>query len=415
VTLKLQQPVRPILPVLLGRPPQFSISTTPVVPLPPIGFCMERSGRALSAREIERLRALQPAHLRVDLLLSSPDYPRLLEAAVLQSQQLNAPLHIALILSNDAETQLQALHDQVSRVKPRVGLWLVFHEKEEAADERWVKLARQALQDYAPAVLFAAGTLDFFTEVNRNRPAPDATAFPCFSLNPQVHAFDNATMVENLAGQAADVESAKEFSPKPVVVSPITLKIRQKPPRVDEPGKLPPDVDARQMSLFGAGWTLGSLARLATTGSVHSLTYFETVGWRGLMEAEGGSPLPDAFPSIPESVFPMYHVFADLAEFGRLYPTHSSHPLITDGLTLVDAKGRRRILIANFTGELQNVKIKTGSCTARVRYLDESTALQAMTDPETFRRETGQQSESVAGKIELKLLAFALARVDIDP
>jgi hypothetical protein len=48
VRLRLQQPVRPVLPVLLGRPPQFSISTTPVVPLPPIGFCIERSGRALS-------------------------------------------------------------------------------------------------------------------------------------------------------------------------------------------------------------------------------------------------------------------------------------------------------------------------------------------------------------------------------
>jgi hypothetical protein len=80
----------------------------------------------------------------------------------------------------------------------------------------------------------------FFTEVNRNRPPPDATAFPCFSLNPQVHAFDNATMVENLAGQAADVESAKELSPKPVVVSPITLRIRQKTPQ--DSGELSADV-----------------------------------------------------------------------------------------------------------------------------------------------------------------------------
>jgi hypothetical protein len=343
-------------------------------------------------------------------VLSSPDYPRLLEAAALQSQQLNAPLHLALILSNDAETELRTFSQQLTATKPDVGLWLIFHQKEEAASEQWVKLAQQTLRDYAPGVLFAAGTLDFFTEVNRNRPPPDATAFPCFSLNPQVHAFDNATMVENLAGQAADVESAKEFSPKPVVVSPITLRIRQKTSQ--DSGELSTDVDPRQMSLFGAGWTLGNIARLATTGNIHSLTYFETVGARGLMGGDKPSPSPIDLPA--GSVHPMYHVFADLVGFQRLYPTHSSHPLITDGLTLVDSRGRRRIIVANFSCETQNVKIKTGSCHAHVRYLDETNVLEAMMEPEAFRRETGQQCESVAGKIELKLLPFALARVDIE-
>src|SRR5262249_27971039 len=102
VKFTIKPPARPVLPALLGRPPQFSISTTPVVPLPPIGFCVERTGRALTARQVELLRNLRPAHLRVDLRLSSPEYPRLLESAVVQSQQISAPLHVALILLNDA-------------------------------------------------------------------------------------------------------------------------------------------------------------------------------------------------------------------------------------------------------------------------------------------------------------------------
>src|SRR5437899_5275691 len=146
-----------------------------------------------------------------------------------------------------------------------------------------------------------------------------------------------ATMVENLVGHAMDVETAREISPKPVVLSPITLKIRQDTAKRAEAGtpNLPPDVDPRQMSLFGAGWTLGSIARLAATGHVHSLTYFETIGWRGVMERDCGSPLPDQFPSIAGSVYPMYHVFADIAEFpGRqIQPAHSTHPLIIEALT----------------------------------------------------------------------------------
>lgn len=58
----------------------------------------------------------------------------------------------------------------------------------------------------------------------------------------------------------------------------------------------------------------GSIKYLAESG-VTSLTYYETVGWRGLMEQETGSLLPAHFPSEPEMAFPLYHVFADIAEW----------------------------------------------------------------------------------------------------
>ena len=112
----------------------------------------------------------------------------------------------------------------------------------------------------------------------------------------------------------------------------------------------------------------------------------------------------------------MYHIFADIAEFGgrQVYPTHSTDSLVADGLTLFDGSGRRRILVANFTGDTQDLKIKTGTCNARVRYLDETTAEQAMHRPEEFRRIAGATQESVSGKIELKLLPYAVARVDVE-
>jgi D-apionolactonase len=414
VTVAIEKPPRPVLPVLLGRPPQLSIATTPVVPVPPLGFALPQDLRSLTQRETERLRQLRPAHLRVDLQLSNAEYGRRLALAAEQSAALNTPLHAALILSDAAEQELTSLADQITKLRPRIGLWLLFHEKEEAIQERWVTLAREVLQPCAPGVLFAAGTLDFFTEVNRNRPPANASAFSCFSQNPQVHAFDNATMVENLAGMATSLESLRSFSAKPAVVSPVTLKIRSRN-AVDRAGELPADVDPRQMSLLGAGWTLGSIAQLAATGNVQSLTYFETIGWRGLMEGKDGSLAPNLFPSIAESVFPVYHIFADIAQFpGRqVYPTHSSHPLSATGLTLADEKGRRRVLAANFTPHRQELKIKSGTCRATIRYLDETNVERAMKDPESFQREQGAPAESVGGKLSLNLMPFGLARIDI--
>ncbi len=419
VTLTLSGQVRPILPVNIGRPPQLSIATTPVVTLPPLGLCVASHGRPLSAREVERLKALRLSHLRVDLRLDDPNYPRQLEQASAEANQLGAGLHVALTLCEHTDAELPALLAHLDRVKPKVLLWIILHESENPASERTVQQVRPALQKFAPTVLFAAGTRDFFTEVNRARLQPGAASFVCYSNNPQVHALDNTTLIENLAGQVYNVVSAKQFTPRPVVVSPITLRIRNNSGAAAEStlSDLPSDVDPRQLSLFGAGWTLGSIARLAATGFVHSLTYYETTGWRGVMETEAGAPLPDKFPAPPGAVFPMYHVLADLAEFpGRqVYPTHSTHPLLAEGLTLFDNTGRRRVLVANLTGDTQELKIKSGTCQAVVRYLDETNVEEAMRDPEAFRQQPGTSVQSVSGKVELKLLPFAVARVDIAP
>lgn len=419
VTVSLAGHVRSILPVNVGRSPQLSLQTTPVLPLPPLGLAMASHGRPLSPLEVERLKALRLSHLRVDLSPADPELAARLEQAVTESHALGCGLHIALMLDPQMDARRPGFIQLLERFKPRVLLWILLHESENPTSEQTVERVRPALQKMAPHALFAAGTRDFFTEINRVRLEPGATSSLCYSNNPQVHAFDNITMVENLAGQVYNVESARAFTARPVIVSPITLRIRnQAGAAAERPGALtdlPSDVDPRQLSLFGAGWTLGSIARLAATGFVHSLTYFETTGWRGLMETALGSPLPAHFPSEAGAVFPVYHVFADIAEFNgrQIHPTQSTHPLLADGLTLVNSAGDRRILVANLTGDVQELKIKSGPGTARVRHLDETTAAEAMRRPEAFRQQTGVPQESVSGMIELKLLPFALARVDI--
>jgi hypothetical protein len=109
-------------------------------------------------------------------------------------------------------------------------------------------------------------------------------------------------------------------------------------------------------------------------------------------------------------------VFADIAEWPikQIYPTHSSHPLQVEGLTLVDNRGRRRVLVANLTARPMDLKIKSGTCHARIRYLDETNAEEGMRSPETFRKRAEIGTDSVAGKVEVKLLPYALARIDLD-
>src|SRR6185503_18904774 len=182
----------------------------------PIGLCVASHRRPLTARETERLKALRLSHLRVDLKLEDPAYPVLLEQAVTEVRAIGAGLHVALGLGASPEQQINALLPHLERLKPPVLLWILLHDSENPTSESTVQRVRATLQKFAPNVLFAAGTRDFFTEINRDRPPANSASSICYSNNPQVHAFDNTTLIENLAGHGYNVETARTFTARPV-------------------------------------------------------------------------------------------------------------------------------------------------------------------------------------------------------
>jgi hypothetical protein len=386
--------------------------------LPRVGLGMASHGQPLSQRELERLRALKLAHLRVDLNLARGDDYTQLRLASQQARALGVSLEVALTLSNAATHELARLVAELPAIDPPVYAWLIFHANEPSTGAPWVRLAREQLASYNSSALIGAGANAYFTDLNRTRPPIEALDLVCYSINPQVHAFDNASLAETLAAQAATVESARQFAGQlPLAITPITLLPRFNPNATapdppPAPGELPRQVDPRQMSLFGAGWTAGSLKYLCESGAA-SLTYYETSGWRGVMEQEQGAPLPERFRSLPGGVFPLYHVLADFGEFagGQIIPTVSSQPLRVQGLAL--RKGpTTRIILANLTAASQRVHVQHGGRSARVRMLDERNAEAALRDPETFRAQPGELIDTPDGAIELELLPYAVARID---
>ena len=150
----------------------------------------------------------------------------------------------------------------------------------------------------------AGGTDGDFAELNRSRPAPDELDALTFAIDPRVHSSDDRSIMENVTAQGTTVATARSFADgRAICVSPVTLAARFNPvakgPAPPTPaGELPSAVDHRQMSLLGAAWTVGSIASLAAAGA-DSVTWYETVGWRGLIERESGSPVPESIPCPP--------------------------------------------------------------------------------------------------------------------
>jgi hypothetical protein len=383
--------------------------------LPPLGFGMSSDDRDLSQAEIGLLSALRPDHLRVDLRLGGPAYAAQLARATQAASSLECGLELALHLTDDTDVQLRDLAPRLDGV--RVDRVLVFHESELATDPRWVESARDRLRDVASDALFAGGTNANFCELNRFRPSGSPQDGIVYSINPQIHSFDELSLAENIAGQTETVQTARAYGGgRLVVVSPVTLKQRFNAVATSAepelaPGELPPQVDPRQMSLFGASWTVGSLRALLESG-VASATYFETTGMRGVIQGDEAPAVSGGFPARVGMVFPMYHVFADLAEWksGRVVRSRSSGPLMVETLAIGDDEGLH-LLVANLTPVPREVTIDAlVNRDIVLRRLNAETAEEAATNPERFR--SRRESWEAAGTPTLVLAPFEVARLD---
>ena len=363
--------------------------------LPCIGLGAASRGQPLSARDVERLNALHLSHLRVDLNLSDAGHRQMLAMDAEQARALGIGLEVALFLGNEPGRELRALRDELERSKAPIAAWLVFDEHGLRTTAESARLVRQLLSDYAPHAKLGGGTDRYFAELNRNRPPIEALDFVCWSANPQVHTFDNTSMVQTFEGQSWTVQTARQFCGEvPVAVAPITLR-----PRATDG-----DADPRQQTLFAAAWTLGSIKALAEAGT-RSLTYYETTGCRGVMEAEHGSA--------PGRVFPMYHVFADIGEFAgsEVIPIASSEPFTVAGLAL-SKRGEQRVIIANLTDEPREVTLGKLAKSICLRRLNEKNLEQAMLAPEAFRAEAWEAADSSEGALRLSLAPYEIVSIE---
>ena len=416
-------------PVVLaegGSAGDVSIDLSNSRPLPLIGFGAGR--KPLPAESLPSLRALKPASLWADLDLGAENWRECLAVTSANAGALGVPLDLSVV-----ETARVTCWDQLAaellRCKAVIGTVfvfppmtypMVFPRLDLATHAETIAGARAAFRSAGLKVALGGGARAYFTELNRASgflPVDQLDAVT-YTINAQVHAVDNLSVIETLAAQAETVKSARSIvGDKPLLVGPITLKPPFNPnatgaPPETGPDQLPDAVDSRQLSLLGAGWTLGSIHQLAAAGA-DALSYFELVGWRGLLEKNDGLTRRELFPSNPGGLFPLYHVFAALAEFegGQVLGVTLANGLATEALA-VKQGAIARILIGSFCEDERTVTISVpGLHDAEIRILDETTYVAAAGNPGFFT--SGGASISPSGdRFDVAMKPFAIACIE---
>ena len=406
VTLSLENvPPSPSRP----GPPRLELGEPTGSLVPRIGLGLGSPPPSHTPAQLELLAALGPAHLRFDCHIDSPAWASELASALKDCRALGSQLELALFCS-DRSASLDELAALIAAAP--VARVLVFaegavtHSPQETSPRELLARVREALGDH-PIV---GGTDLNFCELNRTRPDDTTVDGLTWSMNPQVHAFDDASILETPQAQAAQVATARGFAAgKPLFVGPVTLLPRYNPNLAT--GRAPSPSDRRQSTLLAAAFTLASLKHLCEAGA-EAVTYYETVGPRGAVAA-GPRPSGGGRSHDVAGVFPLFHPVADAAGlFGsEVLVVASSRPLTVTGLA-VRHRGFTTLLVANLTPASTFVEVAGirphGSGPGTIRRLNSHSAERASLEPEAFRA-SPESFESDA----LSLEPYETVRIDL--
>ena len=339
------------------------------------------------------VRELQLGHILADYHVGSREDEAKLTAATELAKKCSVRLR-ARVFMEDA-SQLPAAYNVLSAVSDQIKDITVLHGGAAVLSD---ELLGKAKSCFAPlGVAVGSGTNGFFTQLNRNRIPGELVDFLSYSNNPQVHAFDNESIMNTVAGQLANIHSCRSLYPdKPIWLTPVTMRIRWNPDatgaQIRSPGQLPVDVEPRQMSLFAASWFVKSIAACVEAG-IAGATCFAFTGAKGIMEE--GSPDRDyPFPSQPGMLYPLFFAFYGMRGLENSQvrcfcsETHSIIAL-QDGT-------HRRLILANHTDRAIQCTLPESPDTARVLTVDENTieALSQLRDLTALRSRFIEQSVS---------------------
>jgi len=333
--------------------------------LPDIGVGVSSRTQPLTVHEAGILKNVRFSHIRGELHLFSMHWEK--QYAVLSGESLRVaiPAEICLIFGNNPRDELAKFLSLYHQSPVPVARIIVLSGNAKATSTNLLSIVIPAIRMEFPGIPAGTGTNCNFAQLNRSRPEFKDIDFVTFAVHPQEHASDERTLVENTAAQQYAVQSAVKFEThKPVIVSPVTIQRRFNANRNNyeaftDDKEIPLGVDPRQMSLFGAAWTVGSLKYLLES-EVTSITYYESVGERGLFMGEHSSRWPGQFNSNREMIFPVFHIFRTLLNKGkfRIPGSYSTNPLVIDGFT-VAGKDSGLVFLSNMTRQTQKV-ILTG-------------------------------------------------------
>ncbi|WP_309121433.1 hypothetical protein [Paenibacillus sp.] len=323
--------------------------------LPPLGLLYDAAADGIIGPDAAALlKALPIDFLYAAVSLDAAAWEAAVDGAAAGAAALGLPLAIAATAAADerAAERLAACCARLARSETRLRAFAAFGAGAVTTAAR-AEAARTALDAAGyGAVPLLGGSRANYAELNR---AAAAGTMPyerldgvCLAMNPQVHVFDRASIVETLPMQALVVADAREAAGgAPIHAGPVTFTQRVNAAATGEVGER--EHDPREREPFAAAWTLGSLRRLAEAGAA-SIVFGDAVGESGLVATDASGA------SVPTPAY--RRLFAALAPYrGAPLSAVPCADASVEALALLSDAGMR-VLVANVSDEPRAVRLE---------------------------------------------------------
>jgi hypothetical protein len=315
----------------------------------------------------EALGRLAPAHLHTVVEPCLQAWEHGLRRAASAASEVGARLQCEVVVNEVdqlepvARVLAEALGDQCAALAPV----MLFDKSSSVTTPSLVATWQSvASRHHLPEKVFG-GSRANFAEFNRNEPPYGLLAGVTFAINPQVHAFSNEEIVQTLQVHEAVARQAVAMAGGlSLHVGPVTLKPRFNAVATDGTGLTEPEVDPRQLSLWAACWTLGSVGAL-TRGGATSLTYFETSGPSEVMCRAVGLPQPSL------KVYPVYEILRRLTRHvGASVVNAESSDDKSLAILALAGDGHLTVLVGNLCAKTTVLRIEEPHLSFRYELLD---------------------------------------------
>jgi hypothetical protein len=166
----------------------------------------------------------QVHHHRVELYLYQPGWTERLA----ESTKDKVKLELIVFFDNNYDV-LEEFSNFISPFTEYIYSILLLDRNAEVTPPGLMEKGYTTIKTKFPSLQVGYGTDGYFANINRSRPGNLPHDFISFSSNPQAHATDTRTIIENLESYPSIIRTAKSFTNKRIHVSPLTINERSIP------------------------------------------------------------------------------------------------------------------------------------------------------------------------------------------
>ncbi len=331
---------RPVSEYQEEQPPVSLAFSEKVCGLPRLGIAKNPGSIGMSEEESVAIENLGFDFLKSTVDIAAHNWPEHFDQSLAEANRIRTALFLEIFLpeksaKSDIEDLLKKIQSQTGKIE-RIGL---FNKSTSTSEGFAVTDLAQRIRAQFPEIKLEGGSFGYHAELNRSKVDASFFDYITFTVSPQVHAFDDMSLVENLEGLAEVVKNIGNKYGLPVSVGAISLRQRMNfVTTVDQEiptDRLPDRVDTRQPGIFAAMWTLGALKQLIATDA-ESAVFYECSGQCGIMNGLNPEKGFGQFPEKPLHPYPIFGVFREILSLKSciLYTIYSSDYESVDGITV---------------------------------------------------------------------------------